>query len=340
MTCHETREHLSAWLDEALDTSERAQVDAHLAGCADCRRELEALRSTISLLARVGPARAPAGFVDKVMSGCHPTPWHLRLGRLIFLPLSVKLPVEAGAVIVIALLGVYLLQSTPELRDATRRDSPAPVFRPEPPAPVPSPAPPAPASPPLPEGAARLEKAMPPATRNQRESASVNRPAEQPPPMPEKRRETEQVAAPLALPSAPEQATAAAPLPRAAAPSGAGSREGGADRPGADKGALVAPPAASSVMSGKQQAVPLIVGTLTVRDKGEAERALADLISRSGAQEVGRRQDGTATVVDVAVPPAAYAAFTKDLAALGSLRIAGASVAASIPVRLSIRVSE
>ena len=35
MTCSETRDLLSAWLDEALDDHEREQVEAHLAGCPE-----------------------------------------------------------------------------------------------------------------------------------------------------------------------------------------------------------------------------------------------------------------------------------------------------------------
>lgn len=354
MNCHETRELLSAWLDdEALDTSERAAVDAHLAGCAECRRELEGLRSTVSLLTRVEPARAPAGFMDKVMAETHPTPWYVRLGRVVFLPLAIKLPVEAGAMIVIALLGVYLLQTTPEFKDAARQDSPAPMARPEPAAPAPEPAAPppsappsaaAPAPPPPPaqERDARLEKAPPSTTGDKRESGNVTPPAEQAQAMPEKRREAEQEAASPAAPPMPARAKAAAPLPRTAAPTSPDSREGSAGRTDADKkGALVAPPAASSVMSAKQQAAPpLVVGTLAVKDKQEAERALADLISRSGAQEVGRRQDGTATVVDVVIPQAGYIAFARDLAGLGSLRMEGQPAETPPLVRLSIRISE
>ena len=94
-------------------------------------------------------------------------------------------------------------------------------------------------------------------------------------------------------------------------------------------------------MSARQHAAPpLIAGALTVKDKPEAERALAVLIGRSGAQEVGRRQDGAATVVDVLVPQAAYGTFVKDLAELGSLRIEGSPAEMPPLVRLSVRISE
>src|SRR5262249_58935843 len=105
---------------------ERAEVEARLIGCPDCRHEVDGLRATTGLLVRVERARAPVGFVDRVMTQMRPVPWYRRLGRALFFPLSVKLPLEAGAMVVVAVLGVYLLQTTPELKDASPRDSPAP----------------------------------------------------------------------------------------------------------------------------------------------------------------------------------------------------------------------
>ena len=120
MTCDETRETLSAYLDEALAPDERRRVDAHLEGCAECRRELEALRGTVALLQRVEPARAPVGFVDRVVAAARPRPWYRRVADAVLRPLSVKLPLEATAVVMVALLAVYLFERTPELRQAAR----------------------------------------------------------------------------------------------------------------------------------------------------------------------------------------------------------------------------
>ena len=74
MSCHDARERLSDLLDDALEAEARAQVDAHLAGCADCRRELDRLRATVSLLRAVERPQAPAGFVDRVLEAARPAP--------------------------------------------------------------------------------------------------------------------------------------------------------------------------------------------------------------------------------------------------------------------------
>src|SRR5262245_65434182 len=98
MTCHDAREQLSALIDDALGAAERGAVEEHLATCAECRRELERLRGTVALLrAAVEPARAPTGFVDRVLEAARPAPWPRRLFRALLLPWPVKLPIEAAA---------------------------------------------------------------------------------------------------------------------------------------------------------------------------------------------------------------------------------------------------
>ena len=55
------RELLSAYVDGQVSASEASRVREHLAACAECRRELEALRATVSLLRslpQVQPSRS------------------------------------------------------------------------------------------------------------------------------------------------------------------------------------------------------------------------------------------------------------------------------------------
>src|SRR5262245_52424199 len=123
MTYHDAREHLSALIDDALGAEERGAVEAHLATCADCRRELDQLRRTVGLLRAVEPERAPAGFVDRVLEAARPEPWPRRLVRALLLPWPVKLPVEAAAIVLVAVGVVYVFRSSLELQGA-RLDAP------------------------------------------------------------------------------------------------------------------------------------------------------------------------------------------------------------------------
>lgn len=56
------RERLSAYLDSELATSERAGVQAHLADCEQCQRELAALRQTRDLLRALPAPALPRAF--------------------------------------------------------------------------------------------------------------------------------------------------------------------------------------------------------------------------------------------------------------------------------------
>src|SRR6185436_12065357 len=114
MTCHDAREQLSALIDDALGAAERGAVEEHLATCAECRRELERLRDTVALLRAVEPARAPAGFVDRVLEAARPKPWPRRLFRALLLPWPMKLPIEAAAIVLVAVGVVYVFRSTLE----------------------------------------------------------------------------------------------------------------------------------------------------------------------------------------------------------------------------------
>jgi hypothetical protein len=130
MNCHDARELFSALVDDALDPTERSTLDAHLAGCAECRRELERFRATVALLRAVEPARAPAGFVDRVLEAARPAPLHHRLLRALFLPWPVKLPLEAAAIVLVGVMAVMLFRETPEPPRAARDEPAAPAQTP------------------------------------------------------------------------------------------------------------------------------------------------------------------------------------------------------------------
>ena len=343
MTCDETRGLLSALLDEALDTGEHAEVEAHLAGCPDCRRELDGLRATTALLSRVQRTRAPVGFVDRVMTQVRSVPWYRRLGRAFFVPLSIKLPIEAGAMVVVAVLGVYLLQTTPELRDAARREAPPATSPPvtegsKPSAPIPAPAQ---------DGEAESKRE--PLTRKREADLKPKREQLQTPPR-SSEDQTQQAAkdeaqknvASPAPPPAQEAPKTEAPAARSQMSRSTEAHENALGMADTDrKGARGAAPAAPPMLSAKQQmAAPVVSGALTVTDRQRAEQSLTELIRKTTAREVSRREESGAVVVEVAVPQAEYAAFTRELATLGSLRLEGQPTEIPPLVRLSVRISE
>ncbi len=116
MNCHEARDLFSAKADDLLTAEQRAGLDAHLRSCADCPREWERFRRTVSLLHSVGEARAPAGFASRVIEAARREPWHRRFLRGVSLPLRVRLPLEVAALVLVSTLAIFLYRQTPELQ--------------------------------------------------------------------------------------------------------------------------------------------------------------------------------------------------------------------------------
>lgn len=305
MTCHDAREWLGALVDDAIDPARRVEVEAHLLACAECRLELEGLRATVGLLRRVEPARAPAGFVDRVMERARPTPWYRRVAAWLFLPLSVKLPAEAAAIVVIAGLAMLLIDRTPELRDAARVERPAPPPRSDAP------------SQPLRTAPGRETRetpgkqiaTAPPASRAEEIRVA---PSEKPPAPPVARGEDTRVAsseqvAPAPVPAAPP---APAPGPPAAAESFGEKRERG------QMERKLSAPSAGRV-AGLSARPADVAGRLEVRDRSVAVAALPDLLSKVGGSETARRQDGSDVIIEVLIPEVRYDDFARSLEALG-----------------------
>ena len=69
MNCQDLVELLSEYLDNELGAAKRAEVDAHLAACQACQRELQELRATISLVASLPKATAPSALVQSIDEG-------------------------------------------------------------------------------------------------------------------------------------------------------------------------------------------------------------------------------------------------------------------------------
>jgi len=326
MTCHDTRESLSAFLDAALAPDERREVEAHVDGCAECRRELERLQQTVALLHRVEPARAPVGFVDRVAAAARPLPWYRRAAAAVFLPLSVKLPVEATALVMVALLAVYVFERTPALQEAAREQAP----RQEPGAQLadesrqfePSVRRPAPT-----QSAPPARSTAPEPRSQDRRDPSTYRDDSRPP-------------VPVPAPAAPvpaEPPPAAAPPPVAATPPPAAKPEapsettvGRGARPetesrqesvGRAADSVRAAPAAPRLAAKRAQPPADVIARVAVKDRDAAEHELTRLIARVGGTATQRRREDDTTVLEALIPQARYAEFSQGLAQIGTWQV-------------------
>jgi anti-sigma factor RsiW len=95
-------ERLSAYLDGALNDSERLALETRLSAEASLRRELEALRQTVNLVHQLPPLKAPRNFTL--------TPAMVRPNRLlIFSTSAVFSAVSALAAMLLLIFGAYLV---------------------------------------------------------------------------------------------------------------------------------------------------------------------------------------------------------------------------------------
>jgi hypothetical protein len=305
MTCGEARELFSALVDEALTPDERVALDRHLAGCAECRAELQRFRNVVSLIHAVEPERAPVGFVDRVLARTGSAPWYRRLGRALVLPLPVKLPLGAAAAVLIGVLVSLLYRQLPELQQAARRD------------PIPAPAPvEAPAAPR--ESAARQQdarKSKEPAPEPSKPGLASKPSVPAPPGKSEAQRQAAEPAAPMR--DNRESAGRAATAPGTA--------------PGREATAGIAE-------TKKDPGPPDLSGRLTVADLAGAESELGALISSSGGRETGRRSIQDGLELEVAIPRNRADEFTRELARIGRWQAARAAESPADPVRVRIQL--
>jgi anti-sigma factor RsiW len=170
VSCEQAREQFSALVDETLTREERADVYAHLATCADCRRELAALERTVALVRGATPVRAPDGFVDRVVTAARPTPWSVKIARGAFSPWPVKIPLGAAALLLVAGLAVLLFRGLETQQRVAQPETPTMASDRAAPA---APAPPAAVAPAAPAPPAARQATPDEAMRVRPESPSV-----------------------------------------------------------------------------------------------------------------------------------------------------------------------
>jgi anti-sigma factor RsiW len=81
MQCDRIRSWLANYAVGGLKPSARAAVEAHLAECPACRRELAALGNTAQLVADLGLDEPPADLWRRIERGIAATPQRLSLGE-------------------------------------------------------------------------------------------------------------------------------------------------------------------------------------------------------------------------------------------------------------------
>jgi len=361
MTCNETRDLFSPLADDALTPVERAALDAHLAGCAECRRELARFERTVKMVRALDPSHAPAGFVDRVLAAAQPAPWPRRVARRLARPWP-GLPLGAAALFVVGGLAAFLFRGSVEQQRAARYESSPPAQQYQVP-------PSAPAETPSREKAAASDTAGPPKAERAEPTPAAPAPANEPAsaraaaPAADAARSTPPAREPApAAPAARE--LSARPAESERQESGVDARDRRVDAPASTakraesqveaptqgeakapassqrasdkveplaklrRNAVTAPSAPGAATSSRANALaaaaaepPDVNAQLRAPDAKTAERSLVALAANVGGRQTGRRVDAGRVIVQFSVPQDGYAEFVRRAAALGALSI-------------------
>ncbi len=142
MECKGIREKLSAYLEGTLPSEEKRFIEEHLNSCPQCSTTLEDLKKTgefVRNLEEVGP---PAWMTQKIMARVRAEQDKKRgIFQKLFYPLHIKVPIEALATVLIAVVAVYVFRAVePEMKSMpvppavgpiiTREEAPKPSREP------------------------------------------------------------------------------------------------------------------------------------------------------------------------------------------------------------------
>jgi len=123
--CEAIRNEMSAYLDGELAESEQAEVRAHLDCCERCRRHLAELQRLSHGVAHLPRLEPPPGFVAAVREKLSARNEARSWVDIVFRPLWLKLPLEAVAVVTVA-VGVMFLAQVQQKRGSHVAGAPAP----------------------------------------------------------------------------------------------------------------------------------------------------------------------------------------------------------------------
>ena len=281
----EVQKRLSAYCGGDMEPAERQLVEQHLAACPPCRAELGDLQTALRLLRTTAEVDPPPWLTARIMANIREQQAEKRSWlQRIFLPLHIKLPLEAIALVMVCVSGYYLsrtvetdLQSTgrQQLQEIPAQQAPLPSQAPVQPPAGSEKAPPSAATPP--------QGAVPPPAAPQQIRRQEYLPARKPP-------QTQTAPAPTTYAPAPpayrDQDGGKAETMKAAPEmklKSSRSPEHGSDAAApAAAGRAVGAPAGSIL--------PQAVVRLSVDDSSAAPAMIRETVLRSGGTVVDERE--------------------------------------------------
>jgi Putative zinc-finger len=115
MNCEEVQTRISEYLERSLDAISMKSIEVHLSSCSRCRVDADSLADCIQEIARLPTVDPPLGFAQSVMVHVREINEKPTLWERLFLPMRVKIPLPATAVVLIGALALVLSQKDEKL---------------------------------------------------------------------------------------------------------------------------------------------------------------------------------------------------------------------------------
>jgi Putative zinc-finger len=115
MDCREIKELSSDYLDGRLGRAQVASFEEHLRECPNCKQEMEALHTTISLIGSLGEVETSPDFLSQVQRKIDKQAKSWPIWAWLFEPIRIKVPLELTALILLSIGVLHLSYRSPEL---------------------------------------------------------------------------------------------------------------------------------------------------------------------------------------------------------------------------------
>jgi len=136
MDCKKVQDRFSSLWEKELMPSEEKIVREHLSSCPECQKEFKKFEKTMHWLHSIGEVEVPDGFLTELQQKMEEqksktVPAEKARGRWLNIPLSLKLPAQAVAMVAIVFLVLYLTKMVPmegyRLKETRETSSPLSV---------------------------------------------------------------------------------------------------------------------------------------------------------------------------------------------------------------------
>lgn len=110
MKCEEVQFHFSDYLEKTAEGPRAKGIENHLTGCPICREEFSWILQCREIIASLPMVEPPLGFTTRVMANVAEAAKKTSFWKRLYLPLKIKLPLEATAVMLVGILSFYVYQ--------------------------------------------------------------------------------------------------------------------------------------------------------------------------------------------------------------------------------------